>query len=228
MLSATTQEKAYLAPFFGFFAVLAGGSALAHGFEGYAFWMVRAPQYWIYPLQTLLCAGLLVHWWHCYGLRPPRRPIFATGIGLLALVIWIAPQEWLGFPARREGFDPAYFGAEGWPYALNLGLRFIRLAIVVPLVEEIFWRGFLLRYLIRDDFTEIPIGTFSWRSFAIVTAAFCLEHAPSDWPAAALTGALYNLVAYHTRSLSACVLTHAVTNLFLGGYILRTGQWGFW
>lgn len=228
MFGATPQEKAYLAPFFGFLAVLAVGSAVAHAFDGSAFWMASAPRYWIYPLQTLLCAGLLAHGWHSYELRPPRRPIFAVGIGIVALVIWIAPQEWLGFPARREGFDPAFFGAAGWPYALNLGLRFIRLVIVVPLVEEIFWRGFLLRFLIRDNFTQVPIGTFSWRSFAIVTAGFCLEHSPSDWPAAALTGALYNLVAYRTRSLSGCVLTHAVTNLFLGGYILRTGQSGFW
>jgi CAAX prenyl protease-like protein len=86
----------------------------------------------------------------------------------------------------------------------------------------------LLRYLIREDFTNVPIGAFSWRSFGIVTAGFCLEHAPADWPAAVLTGMLFNLVAYRTRSLSACVLAHAVTNALLGGYILRTGQWGFW
>ena len=55
-----------------------------------------------------------------------------------------------------------------------------------------------------------------------------LEHAPADWPAALLTGALFNLVALRTRSLSACVITHAVTNLLLGLYILRTGQLGFW
>ena len=50
----------------------------------------------------------------------------------------------------------------------------------------------------------------------------------ADWPAAALTGALYNFVAYRTRSLSACVLAHALTNALLGLWILRTGQWGFW
>jgi membrane protease YdiL (CAAX protease family) len=50
----------------------------------------------------------------------------------------------------------------------------------------------------------------------------------ADWPAAIITGALFNLVAYRTRSLAACVLTHAITNLVLAIYILRTGQWGFW
>jgi CAAX prenyl protease-like protein len=228
MFGATPSEKAYLAPFFGFIAVLAVGSGLTHFFDGYAHWLASAPHYWIYPLQTLLGAGLLARGWRCYALQSPRKPAFAIGIGALALILWIAPQQWLGFPPRLDGFDPAFFGASGWPYAINLGLRFLRLVIIVPLLEEIFWRGFLLRYLIREDFTNVPMGTFSWRSFAIVTAGFCLEHSPADWPAAALTGALYNLVSYRTRSLSACVLAHAVTNALLGGYVLQTGQWGFW
>ncbi len=54
------------------------------------------------------------------------------------------------------------------------------------------------------------------------------EHSRPDWPAALVTGALLNLVAYRTRSLGACVLAHAVANLLLGLYVLRTGQWGFW
>jgi CAAX prenyl protease-like protein len=228
MFGAITQERAYFAPFAAFLALLAVGAAAAHFGDGYALWPVRAPRYWVYPAQTLLCAVLLARGWRHYALRPPRRTFFAIGVGILALLLWIAPQQWLGFPARSEGFDPAFFGADGWPYGLNLGLRFLRLVLIVPLVEEIFWRGFLLRYLIREDFTQVPFGTFSWSSFGIVTAGFCFEHSLADWPAAALTGALYNLVAYRTRSLSACVLTHAVTNALLGAYVLRTGQWGFW
>jgi CAAX prenyl protease-like protein len=149
-------------------------------------------------------------------------------MGVLALLVWIAPQQWLGSPGRWDGFDPRFFGSAGWPFALNLALRLLRLVVVVPLLEEIFWRGFLLRYLIDEDFTAVPIGSFSWMSFSVVTAGFCLEHSFADWPAALLTGALYNVVAYRTRSLSSCVLVHAVTNALLGAWVLQTGQWGFW
>ena len=228
MFGASPQEKAFLTPFVAFFAVLTLGGLAGHLFEGYAFWPVRKPQYWVMPLQTLLCGALLIHGWRWYRLRPPAGAGFAVLIGVVALLLWIAPQEWFGAARRLEGFEPGFFGASGWPYALNVGMRFVRLVIVVPLVEEIFWRGFLLRYFIDPDFERVPFGTFTWRSFAFVTAGFCLEHASSDWPAALATGALYNLVAYRTKSLSACVLTHAVTNLLLGFYILRTGQWGFW
>jgi hypothetical protein len=150
------------------------------------------------------------------------------GIGILALLLWIAPQQWLAAAPRMEGFDPAFFGATGWPYVVNVVVRFVRLVVIVPLLEEIFWRGFLLRYLINEDFTKVPFGTFSWLSFGVVTAGFCVEHSLPDYPAAILTGILYNWVAYRTRSLSSCVLVHAVTNLLLGIYVLQTGQWGFW
>lgn len=228
MFGANSQERAYLAPFVTFLGALALGGAVSHFGDGYAFWVWSTPQYWIYPLQTLICATLLIRYWPAYEMRWPQGHLLAIGSGILALLLWIAPQQWFGAAPRLEGFEPAFFGSDGWPYYLNVGVRFLRLVVIVPLVEEIFWRGFLLRYLIREDFWNVPMGSFSWRSFGIVTAGFCLEHSPPDWPAAILTGALFNFVAYRTRSLSACVLTHAVTNALLGAYVLRTGQWGFW
>lgn len=228
MFGATREEKAYIAPFAAFLIIMAGGELVAKLWEGRAFWMASSPRYWVYPLQTLVCGALLIRNWRHYELQPFRGTWFATAIGILVLAVWIAPQELFGAAHRVEGFEPHFFGESGWPYALNVGMRFIRLAIVVPLLEEIFWRGYLLRFVISQDFRSVPFGTFTWGSFAIVSVGFCLEHGFSDWPAAILAGMLYNWVAYRTRSLSACVLAHAVTNLLLGFYILQTRQWGFW
>ena len=202
-------------------------------FDGRAFWPVSKPQYWIHPVQILVCGALLFRWWRYYEWRPPQRVFFTVFIGVLALVLWVSPLsqilESLHLASKRgEGFKVDFFGASGWPYWLNLGSRFIRLVIIVPLVEEIFWRGFMLRWLIDSDFLKVPVGTFQWKSFGVVTFLFMLEHTPPDWPAALLTGALFNLVAIRTRSLSSCVLVHAVTNLLLGIYILQTGRTGFW
>jgi CAAX prenyl protease-like protein len=86
----------------------------------------------------------------------------------------------------------------------------------------------LLRYLIAENFESIRFGTFSWLSFAVVTLAFGLSHDMPDWPAALVAGALYNVVAYRTKSLPACILAHALTNLALGCWIVATKQWGFW
>jgi CAAX prenyl protease-like protein len=228
MFGASPTEKAYFAPFLAFFAVMALGMIVGTFGDGQAFWVLGETRYWVCPLQTVLCGGILIRYWRFYGMKAPAKPWLTIGIGVLALILWIAPQEWLHLPQRWEGFNPGFFGDRGWPYWLNLGTRFLRLVVVVPLLEEIFWRGFLLRYLIDEDFVRVPMGAFSWLSFTVVAVGFCFEHSMPDWPAAFLTGALYNLVAYRTRSLSSCVLAHAVTNALLGAYVLRTGQWGFW
>jgi CAAX prenyl protease-like protein len=228
MFGFTAHEKAYAGPFFAFLAVGGAGAVTESLFPHSAHWALSQTRYWVCPMQALIGAAFLAHYWRLYEMRTPVRAWFAVLIGTVALLVWISPQQWFGLVPRRDGFDPAFFGREGWPYILNVGLRFVRLVVVVPLVEEIFWRGFLLRYFIDDDFTDVPIGAFSWLSFGVVTAGFCLEHSMPDWPAAIVTGMLFNAVAYYTRSLSACVLTHAVTNLLLGVYVMRTGQWGFW
>lgn len=233
MFGSVPKEKAYFAPFAVFFGLIMLGQIVASVFDGFAFWPVAHPQYWVHPAQVVLCGTLLLFWWRHYEWRPPTQVVFTVFIGVVALVLWVSPLaylvEWLHpKSARTPGFDPAFFGADGWPYYLNLGCRFVRLVIVVPLVEEIFWRGFLLRWVIDVDFTKVPFGTYQRNSFWIVTLFFMLEHAPADWPAALLTGVLFNLVAIRTRSLSSCVLAHAITNLLLGLYILRTGHTGFW
>ena len=189
---------------------------------------LRTPEFWIYPLQTLLCAGLLFFFRRNYEFGQVRQPFHLVMVGLLVFLLWIAPQQFLHFPARRAGFDPEVFAADPLLYWITLGLRFLRLVVVVPLVEEIFWRGFLLRFLISEKFEVVPFGSFSWFSFTVVTVAFALSHALADWPAALVTGALYNLVAYRTRSLLSCVLAHSLTNLALGLWIVTSRQWGFW
>lgn len=228
MFDTPTAQRAHFIPFFAFLGLIGLGELVKKPFEGQAVtWPLSEPIYWVMPLQTIVCGWLLWRWWSHYELRWPARIIFTTFIGLLVLALWIAPQEWLGAERRTDGFDPVFFG-DGAAWWSNVIVRFVRLTIIVPLVEEIFWRGFLLRYLINEDFTKVPFGQFSWLSFLVVTLGFTFEHSQADWPAAALAGVLFNFVAYRTKSLASCVVAHAVTNFALGLYVLRTQQWGFW
>lgn len=97
-----------------------------------------------------------------------------------------------------------------------------------PAVEELFGRSPSSGGSIDTLLFEVPIGKFQWKAFSIVTLLFMLEHTPPDWPAAFLTGVLFNLVAIHTRSLSSCVLVHAITNLLLCLPHPPNRQAGFW
>lgn len=216
---------AYVLPMLTFVVLLGLGGVLHKIDSGFLF---RSSEYWIYPVQTILCGGMLLWFRREYQLQFPKRAVFAVAVGVVVFVLWIAPQQFLGFSIRTDGFNPDIFAANLSAYWITVALRFLRLVVIVPFVEEIFWRGFLLRYLIREDFDHVPFGTFSWSSFGIVTLIFAFSHSMPDWPAALLTGAIYNLVAYRTKSLSSCVVTHAVTNLLLGIWIMQTKQWGFW
>jgi len=222
--SQTRKIVAFTLPM-AIFITLLGLTAIRK--PGAALWL-SAPEHWIYPGQTFLCAAAVFWFWRDYDFLVPRKAWLALLIGIVVWVVWIAPQQFLGFELRTVGFDPEVLGKGSGSYWATVILRFFRLVLVVPLVEEIFWRGFLLRYLIRETFTEITVGAFSWLSFVVVTVAFGFTHSRADWIPALICGALYNLVAYQTRSLASCVLAHATTNLLLGLWIMQTRQWGFW
>jgi len=201
-------------------------------------------KYWLYPLQTLVCAGLLVFYWKSYswGCVTFGLPVVA---GLVVFGLWVAPQEllrWIPglgeflegtkaltfFAPRLEGFDPHEASEEKFIVVFTIIARCMRLMIVVPLVEEIFWRGFLQRWLVKETFSEVSVGTFSWLSFLGTAVAFMLVHGFADWPAAFATGLIIGGVVLRTKSIFAAVLAHAVANVALGIYILKTSQWGFW
>jgi uncharacterized protein len=222
---ARRKLAAFTLPMAVFLVLLALGS-LPRGLAG-ASWL-GSPEYWIYAAQTILCGALLLWFWREYEFGPARQILFTAAVALLVFALWVAPQALLGFAPRLDGFNPEIFSGQPATYWAAVAARFIRLVVIVPLVEEIFWRGFVLRYFINEEFHLVPVGTFSWLSFAIVTVGFGFSHARADWVVALLAGALYNCVAYRTKSLTSCVLAHALTNLLLGLWIMKTGQWGFW
>jgi uncharacterized protein len=208
---------AFTLPMAAFLVLLAVGKAIQK--VDSTFWL-SSPEYWVYPAQTVF--------WREYEFRAPQRIVFSTAVSVLVFVLWISPQALLGFGPRFDGFNPEVFSGQPAAYWSTIIFRFLRLVVVVPLVEEIFWRGFLLRYFVRERFYAVPFGTLSWLSFAVVTIGFGFSHTRANWTPALVAGAFYNCVAYWTKSLSSCVLAHAVTNLLLGLWIMKTGQWGFW
>jgi uncharacterized protein len=190
--------------------------------------LLAEPMYWVYPLQALVCAAALIFYWRNYAFGSQRPIPLAFGIGMMVFVIWVSPQLFFGQPKRLDGFNPDLFASAPGLYWCVVISRFLRLVIVVPLIEEIFWRGFLQRYLIDENFQKVPFGKYTSLSFWGVALGFTFIHSMADWPAAFLTGAIYGWLAVRTKSLLAPIVAHAVTNLALGCYVMSTKQWGFW
>jgi CAAX prenyl protease-like protein len=118
------------------------------------------------------------------------------------------------------------------PTALHRNLPFVLVRIagaslLVPIVEELFWRGWLMRWLIDPKFQAVPFGAYMPGPFWIVAALFASEHG-SYWEVGLAAGIVYNWWAVRTRSLADCILAHAVTNAILSAYVLLFDQWQYW
>lgn len=151
----------------------------------------------------------------------------AVAVGLVVFVSWIAIDKLIPYPhlGSRVGFDPTSIASDG-PRLAFIGIRLAGLALMVPVMEEVFWRSFLLRYVTNERFRSIPIGTFSTQALAVVLAASMIAH--SEWIAAGVANLAYSLFLKRSRSLFSVVLAHAVTNAALGAYILATREWQYW
>ncbi len=209
-------------------------------------WWRQDPAHFVYPLQTLVAAGFLFHYRRVYQFDwSVKWSLVGIVLGAIGIGFWLLPtvlyDAWgmtgktegvlklLGFADRNEGFDPGIFQNPA-AYWASLILRFIRAAIIVALVEEIFWRGFLMRFVCdwEGDYWKQPFGRATWLSFALVTGLFMVAHAPSDYAGAFIYGSLTYLLCIWSKSLGACVIMHATANFLMGLYIMKSGNYGLW
>ena len=184
---------------------------------------------WLYGLKVIVVSAMLggfVRPWQ--EIRPGAKvTVTAIAVGLVVFAEWILLDQWLPYShlGSRVGYNP-FVSLQGWILPVFLAFRFYGLVIMVPIMEEIFWRSFLLRYLSVPDFKRIPVGTFTWGAFAIASILFGLLH--SEWLVAILCAVIYTLLLKATKSLYACIIAHSTTNLALGIYILATSTWQYW
>lgn len=179
---------------------------------------------WLTVGRGLGVAVLLAFLWPRYvelrGQRSPAKEwIIAVAVGLTVFVAWIhLDHPWLAFSSGR-GFDPK----GDW---LLTALRLATLALVVPVMEELFWRSFLLRRIDSPEFLAMDPRRASWRAFALSSALFASEH--SLWFAGLLAGVAYAWMYRRTGNLWIPIVSHSVTNGTLGLWILATGNWRYW
>ena len=157
----------------------------------------------------------------------------SIGIGLGVFVLWVLPDLAISGWREHALFQNSITGrlktsipaTELTP--LMLALRTMRAALLVPIIEELFWRGWLPRWLQDTRFARIPMGQYTPFAFWGTAVLFALEHGPY-WEVGLLCGIIYNWWMRRTGSLGDLVLTHAVTNLALSLFVIATQRWTFW
>ncbi len=198
--------------------------------KGYG-WMTETHLLFLYPIKIITVTAILVYLWRHYdeiNLRDwfhLRHTCLSLVIGVVVFILWINMDWPFASFGETQGFNPTLVD-DPLTRGLLISFRIAGAALLVPVMEELFWRSFLLRYIISSDFSQVQIGTYTLSSLVIGSVLFGLEH--NLILAGIVAGAIYCVLLYKTRSLSQCILAHGVTNLALGGYVLQTQSWQFW
>lgn len=193
----------------------------------------------VYTAKMLLTAAAVAFVWPGYRAHPRRLTWLWLPVGLVGGLVWIGLCRLhleerivtaVGLGERlnvgqRSAFNPLeQLAAEPLLAYGFLAVRLLGLVILVPLIEEMFLRGFLMRFVVRNDWWRVPIGEVNATAIAVGTLVPMLMH-PGEFVAAAVWFSLISWLMIRTRNIWDCIAAHAVTNLVLGIYVLATGDW---
>lgn len=183
----------------------------------------------LYAVKIATVAGLL---WVLRGvyveLRLPRGADamtwgVAVAAGAAVFVAWInLNADWMEIGASA-GFNPSGGAGIDW---MMVVARMTGAVLVVPLMEELFWRSFLMRWIAKHDFLTVEPARAGSRAFVTSAVFFAFEH--NLWLAGLLAGAVYSLLYMRSGTLWSPILAHAVTNGLLGVWVIHTGNWSYW
>ncbi len=220
--SGARATAAYVAPF----AVFVGMLALRR--------LVPVPPELFAAARFLLVAAALIVFSRGVIRWRLVLPAGSVLLGIAVFFIWIGPDAL--WPGYRDSwlFHNALIGqvATSWPASLKhnvwfLAIRVVESAVLVPILEELFWRGWLMRWIIKPDFEKVPLGQYAPLSFWLVALLFASEHGPY-WEVGLIAGVAYNWWMVRTRNLSDCMVAHGVTNAVLAAYVLVFDKWNYW
>jgi CAAX prenyl protease-like protein len=188
----------------------------------------EAGAYWIYTLKTLIGALLI---WLVWPYVKEMRWNFsweAVAAGVAVFLIWVGLDGlYPMFSERAASFNPVYFYGEWSKTAwMFIAVRILGSSLVVPMLEEVFYRSFLYRVFIKSDFTSVPLNSFNWVAFIIVCAGFGLSH--FEWLPGILCAFIYQGLVIRKGRLGDAITAHAITNFLLGLWVVLRPAYQFW
>lgn len=216
-----SPATARVLPFFIFLLLTAGQDFF--GSEG---------RYWIYLFKTLVGAWLI---WEMRPLVAEMRWAFsweALVVGVIVFVLWVGLDPWVPknhvfFKPSEGGWNPhEAFGQDSWQAWVCIVGRILGSSLVVPPLEEVFYRSFLYRWFVRVDFWNLPLNYRHVLSWGVTSLIFGLVH--YEWLAGIVCGLLYQWLVLRKNRLGDAMTAHAITNFLLGLWVVTRGAWRFW
>lgn len=183
---------------------------------------------WLYGVKIGAVVLVLALFWREYQeLAAPRLPAAAAALaiatGLVVLGLWVSLNaDWM-VVGHASGFNPLNQDRLDWAL---VAMRIAGAALVVPVMEELFWRSFLMRWIVAADFQSVDPSQLKRKAFIITSVLFGFEH--NLWLAGIVAGAAYCALYMRHRTIWSPIVAHAVTNGFLGAWVVMTGNWSYW
>ena len=189
----------------------------------------EASKYWFYLAKTL--AGVWLIWVMLPVVKEMRWTfsLEAVLVGVGVIVVWITLDPYypkLPMAAGTPWNPHEQFGAGSALAWLFIVTRMLGSTLVVPMIEETFFRSFLYRYIVKPNFEEVSLKLFHLGAFLITSVLFGLIH--REWLAGILCGMAYQWLVLRKGHLGDAITAHAISNLLLGAWVVYKGAWQFW
>jgi CAAX prenyl protease-like protein len=186
---------------------------------------------WVYGVSVVLVSASLAWFWRKYGelLRAnwlsTSELLLSVAVGVVVYYLWIRMDlPWMTVGSPTASFKP--IDANGDPMWGLIVIRWVGAALMVPVMEELFWRSFLMRWVDNPDFEKVDARRVTFKAMLMSSCVFALAH--TLWLGAIVAGLLYAWLYKRTGKLWAPIVAHAVTNGVLGVWVVMMGQWQFW
>ena len=189
-------------------------------------------------MAVSLVAFLALRPWRYYSGISIRSLPLGVLVGVGVAVVWILPESaWIRqFPDIYEfyvryfirGSDPGtgqHYAPEQCGWLLSV-IKLAGSACVIAVIEEYFWRGFFMRWLVKTDFLSVDPRTVGRGLFFLTALAFGFEH--NRWLVGVMAGLAYGWLYCRKGDMAAVSVAHVTTNYLLGLYVLATGSYSFW
>jgi len=183
--------------------------------------------YWIYAAKAVVCAILVWAVWPLLSEWKFDASFNAAAVGFISFGVWVGLEGVYPKLGTSPGWSPPnQFGAGSALALFFVGVRLAASVLIVPIIEEVFFRSFLYRFLADKNFLEIPLNRMLPGPWLVTSVLFGLEH--HEWLPGIITGFLLQGLVIRSGGIGAAVTAHALANLFLGLHVVWKGAWHFW
>ena len=191
-------------------------------------------KFWLYALKVFVGAWLV---WEMRPYVAEMRWAFSwetVVVGVVIFMIWVGldpyyPKNHVFMKDTAESiWNPFERFGDGSTTAWALiCIRILGMTIIVPPLEEVFYRSFLYRYIVKYDFQKVALSHFDGVALAITSLLFGIVH--FQWIPGIICGLAYQWLVIRKGRLGDAMTAHAITNFLLGCYVVWKGgaAWKF-